>query len=146
MNTHQPYILLIDDDADDLDLLSSCIQPLGVRVKCFDSGLLALSYLNIADPQALPSLIILDYNMPSINGQQVLLKIKNNPRTGNIPVVMYSTTVTPFLNRSSMEMGAYACYTKPDNEEEQNEQAKMFKEIAENYFLNSNLPAAALVV
>lgn len=146
MNTKQPHILLIDDDADDLDMLSSCLGPLGIHIKSFDSGLLALSYLNVTNVKDLPSLIILDYNMPSINGQQVLLKLKNNPRTRNIPVVMYSTTITPFLNRTSMEIGAYACLTKPVNEGEQAIQANYFKEIAMNFFNNINAGPTALVV
>jgi hypothetical protein len=59
---------------------------------------------------------------------------------------MYSTTVTPFLNKTSIEIGAYACVTKPVSEKEQLVQAQYFKEIADNYFLRSNPSPTALVV
>jgi response regulator RpfG family c-di-GMP phosphodiesterase len=65
MNKLQPWILLIDDDEDDLELFSSGLEMKGVKVKAFDSSTKALFYLTLREgDMELPSLIILDYNMP----------------------------------------------------------------------------------
>ena len=59
------YILLIDDDEDDLEMISAGLELKGLNVKTFDSSAKALSYLTLLSTYSnLPSLIILDYNMP----------------------------------------------------------------------------------
>jgi two-component system, chemotaxis family, response regulator Rcp1 len=98
MYEQQPYVLLIDDDEDDLEVFSSGLELKGTRVKTFTSSSKALFYLTLmSGTMELPSLIILDYNMPKKNGHQVLLALKANRDTENIPVVLYSTNMSLLL-------------------------------------------------
>ena len=73
MDKPRSYIVLIDDDEDDLKMFSSELEKKGIKVKTFDSPAEALSYLTpVPGNIELPSLIIMDYNMPKRNGQEVL--------------------------------------------------------------------------
>src|SRR4051794_17542287 len=113
---HEPshYVLLIDDDQDDLDMFSSGLEKKGTRVKSFDSPSKALFFLTLmSGSMELPSLIILDYNMPKTNGRQVLSILKSNGDTKDIPVVMYSTCMSSSLKAQLMEAGALDCFNKP---------------------------------
>ena len=77
-----PYILLIDDDEDDLEMFSSGLEKKGIQVKTFDSSAKALFYLTLRPGNMeLPSLIIMDYNMPKKNGHQILVQLKKNANT-----------------------------------------------------------------
>jgi CheY-like chemotaxis protein len=125
----KPYILLIDDDEDDLEILSSSLQPLGIKIKIFYNGDKAIHFIN-SITGALPTLIILDYNMPRINGDQVLLLLKSNERTRNIPVIMYSTTLSPIFQNAIIDLGALACFTKPINYLDFTTQVGLFRDIA----------------
>src|SRR5688572_328436 len=113
MITGQPYILLIDDDPDDLEMLSTALNEIGTKVKSFESSLNALFYLDlISGNKDLPSMIIMDYNMPKKNGYDVLILLKGNPETSCIPVLIYSTTVNPVLREKLMNAGAAGCFNK----------------------------------
>ena len=101
------YILLIDDDEDDLEMISAGLELKGLNVKTFGSSAKALSYLTLLSTHSnLPSLIILDYNMPKKNGQQVLHAVKDNRLTKNIAVVMYSTGMSAILKLQLLTAGA----------------------------------------
>jgi CheY-like chemotaxis protein len=125
----KPYILLIDDDEDDLELLSSSLELSGLLIKVFNAGDKAITYLD-SKTQALPALIILDYNMPRINGEQVLRLLKSNEYTKNIPVIMYSTAISPIFKQAVLNLGAHACYTKPFSYSEFKTQVSLFKSLA----------------
>jgi len=126
----QPYILLIDDDEDDLEMFSSELEMKGIKVKTFDSSTNALFYLTLNDSaMELPSLIILDFNMPKKNGRQVLRGIKDNKNTEDIPVVMYSTGMDEILKTQLLKTGASNCLAKPRKCEELSSQVKLFQEI-----------------
>jgi CheY-like chemotaxis protein len=128
---HRPYVVLIDDDEDDSDLLSSSLELLGLGVKAFASGYQALYYLDHnAGGAKQPSLIILDYNMPGLNGQQVLQRLKSRAHTKAIPVVMYSTSISTALEQTAAEWGALACFTKPFTMLEFKGQIQLFKDWA----------------
>jgi CheY-like chemotaxis protein len=135
----KPYIMLIDDDQDDLDMFSSGLRGKGVNVKTFDSSTNALFYLTLmSETKELPSLIIMDYNMPQKNGQELLLSIKSNVDTKHIPVVMYSTSMPDLLRRQLLDSGAVDCFLKPWTHQEVNNQVEIFGEL--NYsFLSKKL-------
>ena len=123
----QPYILLIDDDPDDLEMLSFALDEIDIRVKTFESSTNALFYLDlVSGNKDLPSLIIMDYNMPKMNGYVVLVLLKSNPETSRIPVLIYSTTVSPLLREKMMDAGAAGCFNKSGNSRELTRQVKIF--------------------
>ena len=67
----------------------------------------------IADPDFRPSLIILDWNLPWLSGEDLLREIKSNPKTRDIPVVVLSGS-TPISHEGKTE-GLIAFLPKPDH-------------------------------
>ena len=128
MARQQPYIMLIDNDPDDLEMLSIALDEIGVRVKSFESSSNALIYLDlVSENKDLPSLIIMDFNMPKKNGYDVLLLLKNNPGTSGIPVLIYSSTIDPLLKVKLMNAGAAGCFNKSGNSRELTGLVKIFE-------------------
>lgn len=64
-------------------------------------------------PESLPTLIILDYNLPRLGGEATLVLLKKDPRYKNIPVVLYSTSMTAQKEIDLLSMGANYCRKKP---------------------------------
>jgi len=125
------YILLIDDDEDDLEMFSSGLKKKGIQVKTFASSTDALFYLSLmSGNMELPSLIIMDYNMPKKNGYQVLLQLKNNADTKDIPVVIHSTGMSGLLREQLLSAGALDCFDKPWTLREFTTQIERFREMA----------------
>jgi CheY-like chemotaxis protein len=93
-----PTILCVDDDAEDLFFITSTIEKVypSYQTVVAGNGEEALQYLQGAAREGtLPSLIILDINMPKINGKETLSSIKAAPRLKNIPIVVFSTSSMP---------------------------------------------------
>ncbi len=80
----QSVILAVDDQPQNIELLEAFLGPAGYRVVPADSGEKALEQL----AQELPDLILLDVVMPRMNGFEVLRKLRADPRTQYIPVIM----------------------------------------------------------
>jgi CheY-like chemotaxis protein len=93
-----PYILLVDDDPDDLMLLREAIEGLEENVtvsECKD-GRSALNYLKEKQAiDSLPCLVVLDINMPILDGREVLAIMKSDPGFKKIPVVVFTTSTNP---------------------------------------------------
>ena len=146
-----PFVLLIDDDEDDLELLSSSLELAGVNTKSFDSGNKAVFYLSfIADVTEFPSLIISDFNMPGMNGEEVLSFVKSNKATQSIPVVILSTGMSPSLKNTLSEHGALGCFAKPLSYSEEKRQVELFKNLAcsqmpEKQFVNQMTRSHSIV-
>jgi CheY-like chemotaxis protein len=62
---------------------------------------------------SLPSLIVLDLNMPRMNGTQTLKALKNNSRYKNIPVIIFSTSVNIIEMDECLKIGAVSYVVKP---------------------------------
>jgi CheY-like chemotaxis protein len=94
MDIKKRKILFIDDDLDDCWLLSEAINKISsVSVESAHDGVEALARLrerkHIND---LPSLIVLDMNMPRMNGKQMLQEIKKDELLSSIPLVVFTTS------------------------------------------------------
>lgn len=95
----QKTILCVDDDADDRWLLTeaiSLVQP-EVSIVEAENGQKALDYLQIQKSSLapLPSLIILDINMPFLDGKETLSRIKADPELQGVPVVIFTSSENP---------------------------------------------------
>ncbi|MGN6164613.1 MAG: response regulator [Flavisolibacter sp.] len=91
-------VVYADDDPEDLELISEAFNDFSetVRLQTFDDGYSLVNYLSGLMPfQPAPCLIILDVNMPGLNGKQTLQKIRNLPRFEQVPVVLFSTSTLP---------------------------------------------------
>jgi CheY-like chemotaxis protein len=88
-------ILCVDDDEDDLFFIREIIQSQGhsLEIKEATNGFEALNYLqNCLKKEQLPCLIIMDMNMPRMDGKQTINKIKENEQLATIPVVVFTTS------------------------------------------------------
>ena len=86
----------------------------GDCIKFIKNGQEALNYLNdISDDTRLPCLIVLDLNMPILNGTQTLALLKGDPRYRNIPVLIFSTSENENEKRKCLSLGAREYIVKP---------------------------------
>lgn len=88
------YIIFADDDADDLELITGFFKQYNrnVNVLEFKDGREVLKFLDDFALNAMPLLIVLDINMPRLNGKETLIALRQHPQYQYIPVVMYSTS------------------------------------------------------
>ena len=92
---HKKIVLHIDNDEEDRELLREAITKHdgNVMVRDVDNGRDALSYLNKGKLEGCkPSLIVLDLNMPEMDGKQVLCEIRRDNQLADIPVVIFTTS------------------------------------------------------
>lgn len=90
-----PVILCVDDDDDDHFFIKEIIQSQGhsFEIKEARNGLDALNYLQEAlTKNELPCLIIMDMNMPRMDGKQTIGKIKENEQLSKVPIVVFTTS------------------------------------------------------
>src|SRR4051794_29279641 len=79
-------ILLVDDTPDNLRLLSKMLESQGFKVRKTVSGKMAIQAAKIEPPD----LILLDINMPEINGYEVCRQLKSQEETAKIPIIFIS--------------------------------------------------------
>ncbi len=108
-------ILCIDDDADDLQLLAEAVQRIDPQcqiIKAFD-GMHGISVLQeMHTRQELPCLIVMDINMPKLDGKQTFVRLQADEVLSTIPVVVFSTSSSPMDKMFFQNKGA-AFITKP---------------------------------
>lgn len=122
-------ILVVDDDLEDHLILQSFFTEVGLEthVGYQENGQKAIYYLEqISEDAALPRLIILDLNMPILNGTQTLLHLKRNFRYKNIPVIIFSTSENETEKRKCLSLGAVDYMVKPLTLEECRNTIKRF--------------------
>lgn len=108
--------LIVDDDADDRELLLDAITEIDDQVS-FQIAVNGLEALNLLqeikhDKTLLPRLIILDLNMPYLDGKSVFEKIKNDPLLEHIPIIVFSSSNNP-SDRAFFENRKINYYSKP---------------------------------
>ncbi len=121
MEKHQPVtFLLVEDDKGHALLIERNLRRAGIvnDIITLDDGRKAVDFLfkqgsYSGDEHTAPHLILLDLNLPVLDGFQVLTIIKNDDRTKQIPVVMLTTTDTPHEVSRCYELGCNAYVTKP---------------------------------
>lgn len=114
------YILIAEDDADDRFLMQKALEEVGkdIRVEYVENGVELVEKLNgIRSAQTFqyPGFILLDLNMPKMDGREVLKNIKSNPDFKKIPVVIFSTTKNQLEVQRCYDLGANTYIVKPVN-------------------------------
>ena len=97
MTSEQPRILLVDDHELNLFLLMDMLQDLEVIPIIAESGTEALEFASRHDF----ALILLDVEMPGMDGFQVLNKLAGNPKTSEVPVIFMSPNLANAESHSS---------------------------------------------
>jgi len=112
----QAIILLVDDDVDDQELLTEEINKLepSILVKRFNNGMQVMEYLFKKNDE-IPCLIILDYNMPVVNGLEVLQKLAHIPHLRNVPKIVWSTSNSSLYQNKCLQTGALKYIVKAND-------------------------------
>ena len=108
-------ILLIEDNPDDAELTRIAFAEAGgdFPLRVLTDGAQALAHLYACTPAKLPALILLDLNLPKLDGREVLQAIRAEPATRNLPVVMLTTSAEPFDVDDGYALGANSYIQKP---------------------------------
>ena len=116
----EKLVLYADDDTDDRAWASEACKVAGspLQIQFVENGKQVLNYLGEASPDALPSLIVLDLNMPEMDGRQTLQHLKSNPQFKHIPVVIVTTSSNRIDKDVCTRLGASLYLTKPDSHAE----------------------------
>jgi len=102
-------ILIVDDDIDSLKLIGLMLQRHGYDVVAANAGMQALSKAVSEHP----SLIILDVMMPDMDGYEVCRRLRANPDTRSIPIIMFTAKTLVDDKVAGFEAGADDYLTKP---------------------------------
>ena len=113
-----PTILVVDDSENDITLLQRAFDQEGVKndVHVCKGGAEALDYLS--HTSTLPRLMLLDINMPAMNGFEVLRRVKGHPQWRQIITVIFTTSMQPPDKARADELGADSFLTKPMNNDD----------------------------
>ncbi|MGA1263662.1 MAG: response regulator transcription factor [Prochlorothrix sp.] len=106
-------ILVVEDSETYRTMISDLLQNSGFAVETASNGVEALAKVDGASPEGLPALIVLDIVMPEMNGYEFCRKVKGNPKTKDVPVVMCSSKSEEFDHYWGMKQGADAYLNKP---------------------------------
>lgn len=122
-------ILMADDDPDDRAILQDAISMLDQDniISFAENGEMVLKILEVHFSNGqIPRLIVLDLNMPKMNGTQTLKALKEDRRFQTIPVIIYSTSINPLEKEKCLHLGAHSYMVKPVSFKESLETAKAF--------------------
>jgi CheY-like chemotaxis protein len=125
-------ILVVDDDEDNRMMIDEAFMQIGSAsdVKKFINGKGLFHYLSQIDASLYPSLIVLDNILPDIDADNILRLLKQNTAYQAIPVVIYTTMLSPSKKQQLLSMGAYACFEKGNSLQEIVEVAKELRRFA----------------
>ena len=116
LTVRQPpfLIYIVDDDEDDLLFISNAFKEIGLENVCkgFLSADDLFQDLKFNATSHLPDAIVLDYEMPKMNGKEVLKKLIRIPDFENIPFIFYSDNLAPELETELKNLGAACCIKK----------------------------------
>ena len=107
-------ILIVDDTINNVRLLSEMLSQAGFSVRKAINGQMAL----MAVRSSIPDLILLDINMPSMNGYEVCDQLKQDPDTRHIPIIFLSALDRTADQVKAFELGGSDYITKPFHAEE----------------------------
>ena len=102
-------ILLVDDDMDTLRLVGLMLQRQGYEVRVASNGQQALGMVQAE----MPDLILLDIMMPEMDGYEVARRLRSDPATSEIPIIMFTAKTQVDDKVMGFEAGADDYLTKP---------------------------------
>lgn len=123
LNGDIPRILIADDDRDVRLVLVAILEAAGYEASEAANGIEALRVAR-ADR---PDLILLDLSMPKMDGMETIRRLKSDPATASIPVVMVTASGDEDMARAAVAAGAFAYVVKPwdNNQIEQTVEAAL---------------------
>jgi len=109
-----PSVLVVDDEPLTRNLLRLMLERAGFDILEAEDGLKAL--LSVSENK--PDVIVLDVMMPHMDGLTVCEKLRSNPETAVLPIILLSARANPEAVQEGMEAGADEYLSKPVSREE----------------------------
>jgi CheY-like chemotaxis protein len=110
-------VVVVDDNRGDMELLEAAFEEMGELPSrsWYDSGSAALSSLRAHErrPEALPHAMLIDLNLPGLNGFEVVTALKSLRAFARIPVAMWSSSNSSRDRQLARAVGAAAYFVKP---------------------------------
>lgn len=107
-------VMVVDDSITLREMISDLLKKSGLSVMLAGDGVEALEQIQTK----CPDLVVLDIVMPRMNGYEVCRRLKNDPNTQHLPVVMCSSKSEEFDRYWGMKQGADAYIAKPFHPQE----------------------------
>ena len=101
--------LVIDDNRDTADALVEMLGMLGVDARAAYGSSPAMALLG----ERIPSLILLDVNMPGVDGLEILAYLRREPRLMKVPAIVITSDDQPETKKRALDGGAQALIVKP---------------------------------
>lgn len=110
-----PRLLLVEDNLGDVGLIREALRSCGSRavLSVARDGLEALSLLDPANEGELPDLILLDLNLPRMDGRELLARLKTDAELRRLPVIVFTSSNAPKDIARAYELQANAYLVKP---------------------------------
>ena len=105
----KPKILIVDDEADVVELIEFNLRSAGYDVVSADDGLAAVKKAR----ESAPDLIVLDLMLPELDGTEVCKQLRRDPVTARIPIIMLTAKAAEIDRVLGLELGADDYVTKP---------------------------------
>ncbi|MES9845910.1 MAG: response regulator [Candidatus Sedimenticola sp. 6PFRAG5] len=102
-------ILVVDDTAANLKLVSEMLSSQGYKVRPANSGELALTTISVKQPD----LVLLDVRMPGMDGYEVCSRLRSDPATSDLPIIFLSALDEAEGRSKGFEVGGSDFITKP---------------------------------
>nr|WP_242054549.1 response regulator [Nostoc sp. FACHB-190] len=113
-NQKNEFVLVVDDNPTNLSVLRQVLKEAGFQVRLAEDGKSAIEQVNLAPP----ILILLDVQMPVMDGFETCSRLKDNPKTRDIPVI-FTTALSDIGNKlKGLSLGAVDYITKPFEQQE----------------------------
>ena len=111
------YILLGEDDIDDEELLREVFTRIDptFSLEFVNNGRSLIARLLELEKRGMPCLIVLDYNMPTLNGAEILQELRGLHRFDHVPKIIWSTSNSETYKTICLHLGACDYVTKPSN-------------------------------
>ncbi|HZN68645.1 MAG TPA: response regulator [Tepidisphaeraceae bacterium] len=102
------FLLLVDDNRPACDALARLLRRKGYAAACVYGADEALTVLR----DVTPDLVVLDWMMPGADGLEVLRRLRQDPATRGVPVMMYTAAGDAEVGREALRLGALDCVMK----------------------------------
>jgi CheY-like chemotaxis protein len=122
-------VYLVDDDRDDLEFVQEALMSNSYKgpVDTAENGKELMDRLSVGNSK--PDVIVLDLNMPLVDGFQALYQIKSNPKLRTIPVIILTASASKEDEMRCLALGCNFFFTKPSKMEEYNNLVSAIKRI-----------------
>lgn len=103
-------VLVVEDSPTQREMIMDLLKGNGLTVMIATDGMEALQFLQSS---SCPDIVVMDIVMPKMNGYELCRKLKTDPKTQNVPVIMCSSKGEEFDRYWGMKQGADAYIVKP---------------------------------